>query len=416
MIICFKCSQETKQALDGLVQTGQYTDYAEAIASAIANLIILQTELSDKAVLVLGERDVGGSTASLQEPPSANGKEQKGRETTRVRSEVSGTPARQSGEQLRKAAPKAEARMQESTPDELKSTQFTVPTLFGLIGLEDIKLRTAPLPDDVWVRGQEIPLHRWLFGQYNRLLPAKANCRALAHLIKQRPSGVPLSEAASQIAQEVLILGEMLRYSDERHSVGRDDALATAFPTAKEDSDGGEKGITRYANHFVANVNTNGQLSGLLISLKLINYVKKKDPLLQLTEAGWQFAKLPNPVLEGQQERATQKFSEAETAFLLRHIADNVPAEDFVYRVLLNAIQQGANSPDSIDAELYRFVPPNHNLTDSFISSQRSGAISRMADLGLVERVRDGVKVTYTVTPGGSNYLRNTPLVVPETL
>jgi hypothetical protein len=44
-------------------------------------------------------------------------------------------------------------------------------------------------------------------------------------------------------------------------------------------------------------------------------------------------------------------------------------------------------------------------LSESFLASQRSGAISRMEDLRLVLRVRDGVRVFYDVTDIGERYM-----------
>jgi hypothetical protein len=53
MIICFKCSPETKEALDTLVESEQYRDYAEAISIAVVNLAVLQGELADKEAIVI---------------------------------------------------------------------------------------------------------------------------------------------------------------------------------------------------------------------------------------------------------------------------------------------------------------------------------------------------------------------------
>jgi len=171
---------------------------------------------------------------------------------------------------------------------DLRTTNMSivVPELFLLAGLSDLHPQVASLPADVWVEGQEIPLDRWLFGQYNKLLPAKASCRALAHLLKSAPSGVPLSQATSRISDAAISLGEFLENHDQQQKVDRDDALAIAFPTPGEAAD---KGRQRYANQFVASVNSNGQLSGLPFDLKLINYVRQRDPKLQLTEVGWEF-------------------------------------------------------------------------------------------------------------------------------
>lgn len=371
MIVCFNCSTETKKALDFLIESGQYKDYNEAISLAIMNLAVLQEEVLKSGGVVIGADAEANSRANER--------------TVSFSAQGLGNPSQEFN---------------------LTAKPLTVPAIFQLDGLTDSPPPLADLPDDIWAIGQEIPLDRWIFGQYNKLLPAKASCRALAHLLISEPKGVLLEEAAQQIAEKAAALGDFLAHHDEQNDIARDDALSTAFPSTGKNSD---KSRLRYANQFVASVNKQGQVSGLLIDLKLINSKGRKGTRLMLTEIGWQFATMPNPILDGSQETPTQKFSEDERNFLLNHIAQSVPVEDFAYRAILTAILKGENTPDTVDAALLEYVPQDtdRSLSKSFLSSQRSGAISRIADLGLVERVRDGVRVSYIATDIGEKYLQN---------
>jgi len=83
--------------------------------------------------------------------------------------------------------------------------------------------------------------------------------------------------------------------------------------------------------------------------------------------------------------------------------------EDYTYRTILAEVNRGHDSPDELDAALRSLVLSGDadKYTDSFLSSQRSGAVSRMADLGLVTRVRKGVRVEYRVTERGLAYFNN---------
>jgi len=377
MIICFNCSAETKKILDNLFETGQYKDYSEVISVALANQAILKGQLSEKGALIIGDDNVSGLTS----PASSK----------------STTP-----QTLIHSVELQHSKKTKSNPPPIQEHTL-IPALFILDGISEISSSFASLPNDVWITGQEVPLDRWLFGQYNKMIPAKVNCRALAHLLKDEPKGIPIDKGPLQIAEEAAILGQFLTRHDEQNSIGRDEAFSTAFPSTGEEA---EKSLLRYANQFVASVNKQGQVSGLLIDLKLINHTGGKNPLLLLTEAGWRFATLQNPILDGTQETPTQKFRSEEVSFLLEHIARSVPAEDFAYRAILTALTEGANTPDKLDAALKKYVSqdPSRNLSESFLSSQRSGAISRMADLGLVTRVRNGVKVSYAITTGGKLY------------
>jgi hypothetical protein len=409
MIICFKCSQETKEALDKLLLSKQYSDHAEIISVAINNLAVLQSELPGKGVLVIGEANQSHSSGLLMTPPRTGGQRAKNGAVDKS-PRNSSLPQQPRGTQTKKSEQRVKAKAGSSMGAAVTTTAplpFVVPPIFSLDGLREGKPPLANPPEDVWLQGMRVPLHRWLFGQYNKLLPAKASSRALAHLLREHPNGVPLSEATAVIGDQAILLGDFLLHKDGSNGLRRDEALATAFPTTKDGEESVEKGRTRYTSQFVANVISNGRLSGLLVELKLINYDMKKDPILQLTEVGWRFASMGNPVLDGSQMSPTQKFSSEEIDLMLSHIANGVPAEDFAFRAILSAIRQGANTPDTLDTELRVYAPANHNLTDSFLSSQRSGAISRMADLELVARVRDGVRVIYTITPRGNEYLGN---------
>lgn len=383
MIICFNCSPETKKLLDSLLETGQYIDYAEVISIAVANQVILQGQIRDRGALVISEN--GASVTELVNLPP-----QSGRETAENLGVMSNSS------KVKKSNLKSALIKQD----------IEIPTIFHLNGLDvkNVPASVTTLPSDFWIKGQIVPLDRWLFGQYNKLLPAKVNCRALAHCMREEPKGVLLDEAISKIAEQAVVLGDYLNRHDEQNEVGRDDALSIAFPSTSNKDD---KGRVRYANQFIASVNKLGQVSGLLIDLKLINSKGGKKPRLLLTDIGWQFASLQNPILDGNQESPTKKFTNEEVSLLLDHIAQNVPVEDFAYRAILMAISEGANSPDRIDESLQKYVPrdTDRNLSDSFLSSQRSGAISRMADLELVERVRDGVRVSYIITDRGQHYL-----------
>jgi len=275
-----------------------------------------------------------------------------------------------------------------------------------LDGISEPLSSLASPPGDVWILRQEVPLERWIFGQYNKLLPAKASCRALVHLLAGEANGVRLEDAASKIAEEALALGSFLAHYDKRNGTKRDNALSTAFPSSDREV---EKSRLRYANQFVAGVSKQGQVSGLLMDLKLINHTGGKVPRLNLTEAGWDFVKLWNPVLDNSMPENAQKFATEESAFLLDHISSSVPAEDFAYRAILTAVNNGAKAPEQLDAALERYVSrdADRSLTKSFLASQRSGTVSRMADLGLIMRERDGVKVSYVVTDSGKQFVQD---------
>lgn len=359
MIIAFNCSQQTKAMLDSVLSSGGYKDYGELIEVAVGNLAALQLEMGDQASLVLD----GGSVA----------------------------PAR---------ARRPRAIQRTLAEDE----RPRVPQLFRQQGLDARPATFAEPPKDDYRRGEVVPIDRWLFGQYNRLLPGKASCRALAHLILHDVDGPLLEKAAAQIAEDASVLGDLLSRHDSDHKLVRDDKLSTAFPTNTSDL---EKAKVRFASQFVGYADKQGRLFGLLVGLKLINWAKSGSPRILLTEAGWEFARMPNPILDATGAHPREKLSQDEKRFLLAHIARSVAVEDFAYRAILRAVSGGADTPDKLDKALHQYAPADRDIRDSYVSTQRSGALSRMVDLDLLARARHGTKVSYEVEDAGPKYMGN---------
>lgn len=237
----------------------------------------------------------------------------------------------------------------------------------------------------------------WLFGQWNRFLPAKATSRALLNIMCEHHSGIPVNDAANKISYAACDLGDYLRMLDARYARRREDSISAAFPTTTHS--GGESRL-RYGNQFVGTIKQ-GKLMGLPAALGLVANDSAKDPYLRLTKAGAQFAALPNPVLDP--GLTGDKFTDDEIRFLLQHIQSCVPEEVSAFVAIIDAINEGANTPDKIDAFLRaRFgFQDEAAMTTTFLSTQRTGAISRLADLGLVYREKAGIRVTYTVSHPG---------------
>ena len=104
----------------------------------------------------------------------------------------------------------------------------------------------------------------------------------------------------------------------------------------------------------------------------------------------------------------THTFNE-EVHFLFDHIMEVVPHESFAFTTVVKSIESGANTPELLDQALGHYLPTRTDspFSPAFLTTQRAGVISRLSDLGLVERVRDGIKVAYAVTDQGRKYFPN---------
>jgi hypothetical protein len=262
----------------------------------------------------------------------------------------------------------------------------------------------VPFPADLFRPDQCVPVEKWVFGQQNRVLPVKINSRLLIALIAERGSEVELFEAANEISTRAAQVFEFLNGLDRRFGHGKDDLLSTGFPEP-----GSEKAISRYANHFAAYESTQGNLTGMLIQWKFVGIkrVKNKTYLLP-TKACLDFAALANPLMDHPvTAKPNEKFNQEEVAWAIEHINKHVPVEASAFTTILNGLREGFTTPDTIDGFLRKHAKEKADVSSAFISTQRSGAVSRMSDLNLVKRQRDGTKVAYHITELGNKWLKS---------
>lgn len=259
---------------------------------------------------------------------------------------------------------------------------------------------------DVFQPGQVVPVDRWLFGQYNRLLPAKLSIRALSVIANEGKESLVLSTVAPRIAEIAAKFGDHLRSLDRHFGSHRDDALATAFPDGGVE---GQKGRVRYQNHFVGHM-VKGEQGGMLVGLKLaFIQVAKNRPYILPTTAGWEFSRLANPLLDDSTGQKPLKLSDAEIGFLLDHIREHVPVEMFAYRVVLSLVSQGQNTPEPLNQHVAAFLPSGRSLDEEadLVTTQRNGVLGRLGDLGLMTRERQSTRIIYHLTTEGARFLED---------
>jgi hypothetical protein len=360
MVICFKINSGAKTALDNLLHSGLYQDASEVICVSLINHDIIQREAQQNGGVEITRADllddrspfVRGSRARLANPHS-------GQVPATGRKEI---------------------------PDIFRLPQT------GMAGDE-----FPHVADEIEPRAIAGP-KQWLFGQYNKLLPLKATLRGLLNLSGPTRDGLSVTEATRTISTEAWLLGDYLDEIDRKSGATRENALSTAFPTTRGS---GSPGQSRFASQFVVSVNAERIATGLPIAMRLAVYVSGKTPRLNLSRQGAKFALLENPVLDQGTSDQT-KFSPTEGSFLVNHILKYVPEERSAFKIILGALSEGATTPKALDAFLSSHYADS-TMTAAFLSLQRSGVISRLIDLQLVRRLRDGTRVTYVVTESAAD-------------
>ena len=243
--------------------------------------------------------------------------------------------------------------------------------------------------------------HNYLPGFSNRLFPAKPIVRVLGNLLEESGSEYialdELQEKSAEIARE---LGKAIQRKDKTMGRKRGTIISAGLPVGRED-----KAKSRFKNQFVGFIGK-GRLEGETPTLRFLEIVKDgNSDLAGITDSGLKFAALPNPILDKQDYAVP--FSEEEVAFLLDHIATQLPGEAKLMRLILKSVRDGVATPDEMTGkvESWRRHDYEHQWTKNEVIAMRVGVISRMSELGLLGRQKDGVKVTYVLTERGENYL-----------
>lgn len=231
-----------------------------------------------------------------------------------------------------------------------------------------------------------------LWAQFYRFLPLKAAIRLLENdAADEWPSFDAFRES---VGGRISRLAKALRCLDKESTASRNGLkLAVGFPNDRKP----EKSMSRYIEQYVGGINRQGDLYGFGAALgflairPLVGNVQ-----LAVTPHGRDFARIPSPVLD--LDDYSQALSEKEVAFLLKHIGSMMPAERQHISAVLLSISEQVDTPAELDSTLktqYEMWFPTESWSDKKVTSMRSGAISRLREMGLVCVEKEGIRVTY---------------------
>ncbi|TKJ28274.1 MAG: hypothetical protein CEE40_11930 [Chloroflexi bacterium B3_Chlor] len=245
------------------------------------------------------------------------------------------------------------------------------------------------------------PVEQWPWGQINKLLPVKFTVRLLANQLSDAEPVVPLDHFKLEAAQRARSFGLWLAGNDKKYGRRRDERLSAGFPIGRVP----ETSLNRYATHFVGHERKNDKaLFGALFELKLGNAEVVGTKLsVGLTEAGVQFATIPNPVLDNSD--LSSSLGNDEIGFYLEHIRARVPGEAYAFELILGLLAEGVNGREGLNERVRNRV--GLDWTDAVVNMQRTGTMARMYELGLIEKTRDGLRVKYGITDRGMSWLTN---------
>ena len=274
-----------------------------------------------------------------------------------------------------------------------RSSSFAAPmaktVAIQLLSSDVANVKTVPLKD--FLRPS------LLWGQYNRFFPVKIVTRVAANLAKEYSSDYvllgELQEKSAQIARE---LGKVIERKDKQMGRKRGTIISAGLPIGRDQ----DKAKSRFKNQFVGYMAGN-RMEGAAPTLKFLDMMKdeKNSVLAGITDFGLRFASLSNPVID--LEDYSTALSAEEVGFLLDHIASEVQGEAKLIRLILAGVKEGVATPEELNDRVKAYSP---DWKRNEVVLMRAGVVSRIGELGLLERRKDGVRVTYLLTDLGEKY------------
>jgi hypothetical protein len=348
MIVAINVDPSNYRRIGEFVEKGRYESVESFVEIAVLNQILLETH--------------GASSFGLRKESEISAKEESGNKQSQVRRQVN---AQQPQQYL--ACPK----------------DASIPVLPPLVLTKEIKSHP------IW-------------GQINRLAPAKIVLRMLANNVLLGIDRMDLKRFSADVAEAATTLRTFIEKKDKKNRI-RGKELYIALP--KKDPSSQQRFMSFYVGKLPSGKWTDGILTGL--GLARIEQAEDGSTVIGLTASGRTLACLPSPLIDDFLLNGKQiegPFSSSEVEFLLEQLQANRPGE-FEYMVsVLRFIKDGADTPTSLRQKVGVFLrnrDPTMTISEKFVNTMLVGLMGRLVEMHLVEIEKDAQKSKYSVTAAG---------------
>lgn len=263
--------------------------------------------------------------------------------------------------------------------------------------IRSLRILSHPIDKISTMPGRKIQINdRYIWGQYNKFLPIKFSVRELALAQEQHQySPVELEIFQDQCSRDAQKMKGILQVNDDRHQRKYGEQYTAGFPGE------GDNSLKRYIHHFIGYAQVSGHPVGALADL---GFVIIENETICLTDSGWEFAIIRNPILDDD-PLTDNLLSNVEKRYLIDYLQKNLKKEWGAVVYILNSIERGQNTPDFLNAVISSM---NTEWTDKVVNTMRTGFLGRMSDLGLIERDKQGTKSMYRVSEFGKTMMEVT--------
>ena len=227
-----------------------------------------------------------------------------------------------------------------------------------------------------------------LFSQYYRFFPLKCALYHLGKLTVDAGGAISLKRARQYISEGVWPIRKEMAEWEERNDIKKQNRKSTGLPKDQDQS------MKRYLDHYVGKVRTQKrEPAGFGHDMGYVSFIYDEfedEWSVQLTLTGARFIQIENPLLTYGTEAPT--LGEEEQAFVVTTIKSELDEEyrfmNFVYDTLEKGEGSYSNHLDQFRSFLEESPATGSGLSDNSVRSTTAGAISRMVELGILERGR----------------------------
>lgn len=248
-----------------------------------------------------------------------------------------------------------------------------------------------------------------IWGQLNRLAPAKMVLRMLANQILLGTDRIDLKRFSADVAEISTSIRTTIEKKDRKKRI-RGTELYIALP--KKDPNSQQRFINFYVGKLPSGKWTDGILTGL--GFARIEQLDDGSTVIGLTENGRTFGCLSSPLIDDfllQGKQIEEPFSPAEVEFLLSQLETSRPGEIYFMKEVLRLIREGIVTPTSLRQKVEVILKekyPKSQISEKFVNTMLVGLMGRLVEMRLVEIEKDAQKSKYSATEAGERLSRGT--------
>lgn len=237
--------------------------------------------------------------------------------------------------------------------------------------------------------------HEPLSGLINRYSPSKIILRTLSNFILERKNQfIDYKEFCNSLISLCTNIRSILdKIEQKENKYFRGKSLKVGLPQNNQ------KSRQRFLDFYIGSFSSKKN-DGLLSTLNFIAVYNDKNtssPVIGLTEEGYKFSSLKSPLIDDLiilGKTISNPLSIDEIFFILNHLKNIEHGEFSFSNYLYESIKDGYNTPQKLNLRTIKYFG-NKNLSASTINNLKTGALSRLVELNLIQITRKGIYTTY---------------------